>query len=89
MIRPCPQCGCETTVVKAQARGPVEFYYNAHGREDDILDYKLWFDRSKIVRCAGCGELRRDLEVVCYERMIAGERIPERSRIKERHVECG
>ena len=54
-----------------------------------ILDQKLWFDRSKVVRCAGCGERRRDLEVVCYDNVISGKRIPERSRIKERHVECG
>jgi hypothetical protein len=59
----CPHCGCGNMFVKAQARGPVELFFDEDGDEAGAFTDKMYFVPSHVVRCMKCGARRRDLRV--------------------------
>jgi len=72
MIRPCPNCGSDQMVVKAQARGPVELHFNQYGSETLVADERVRYESSNIVRCAMCGQIRDGLRVIHNEIKFPG-----------------
>lgn len=60
-IPKCKHCGSRATLIKAQARGPIELFYDDAGIYQEAYYDELFFNPSTTVRCSDCLKIRRDL----------------------------
>lgn len=68
MIPKCKFCGSKDTLIKGQAHGPVEMFYDAAGFYIEDSWDRVYVVRSDVVRCADCLKIRRDL--ICHKNMV-------------------
>ena len=61
MLPKCKNCGVVGVYVNGMAQGKVKVYFNEEGRELEVDTDSLYFECSHVVRCEGCGKIRRDL----------------------------
>ena len=61
----CPHCGCNGYFINGSMRGSVETYYDESGNHEETnLDRAYWESQSKVVRCANCTKIRRDVRLI-------------------------
>jgi hypothetical protein len=63
MILPyCRHCGGNGFFINGVMRGAVETYYDESGNyEETNMDRAYWESQSKVVRCANCTKIRKDV----------------------------
>lgn len=67
MIKACPHCHLESQgfFINGIMRGSVQSFYDEDGDYEELnLDRAYWEQESNSVRCANCGKIRRDVEII-------------------------
>ena len=58
----CPHCGMtHETLINCTARGPAEAHYDGTGSNIEVMTGRIYFRRSKVIRCLECGKVRKDV----------------------------
>ncbi len=60
-IPPCPNCGARTLAINCVAKGSARAFYDENGVCDEEFTDKVWFERSRVVRCSECDKIRKDI----------------------------
>jgi len=68
-MKPCPHCNDWLSGFKVcgQMAGATESYFDENGVYSELnMDKAYWVHKSKVVRCANCNKIRRDVYI--YDR---------------------